>query len=189
MKYSIVHRYVALIAIGFFTFVSCNDNPKKNTRENLIGFEETAKNHTNEAIAFTVDGITRTISADEREADVANLDESPIRYLFRKRTVKGEKSQFEIDFVFSDKENLTDLPKTYDLNDNPTLQSIASLSFMDYERKVERSTNKRLIFDKGTITVHELGKDKIRFNFEGEIYELMNNKKRSPVSGSVNVKY
>ena len=168
--------------------ISCNNAPTKAHSEDPID-TKTVKSNPSDPIVFTIDGVTRTISASEREADIADFDESPVRYLFRKRTAKGEKSQFEITFVFSDKDNLTDLPKTYDLTENPTLQSIASLSFMDYEREVERSTNKRLIFDMGTITVHELGKDKIRFEFEGEVYELMNNKKRSSVSGNVNVKY
>lgn len=170
--------FQTVIALALLPFISCSSKSP----------EETAVDP-DAAIVFTVDGMTRTISADEREADVVNLDESPIRYLFRKRIVKGEKSQFEIDFVFSDKNNLADLPKTYDLNDNPTLQSIASLSFMDYERKVERSTHKRLIFNKGTITIHELSEDEIRFEFEGEAHELTKMENRSPVSGRIHVRY
>lgn len=169
-------------------FISCNSTTTKEQSEDPTD-TKTVKSNSSDPIVFSIDGVTRTISVDEREADVSNLDESPIRYKFRKRTVKGKKSQFEIDFVFSDKENLTDLPKTYDLTANPALHPIASLSFMDYERKVERSTNKRLIFDKGTITIHELSKDKIHFEYEGEVHELMNNQNRSPVSGHIHVRY
>ncbi len=175
------------LLISILTLISCNDS--KNEKAENLAETITIKNSNDTPIVLTIDGKTRSISADEREADVANLDESPIRYLFRKRTIKGEKSQFEIDFVFSDKENLFELPKTYDLTEDPSLHSIASLSFFDFERKVEKSSNKRLIFDKGTITIHELSSDKIYFEYEGEVYELMNNQNRATVSGRVNVNY
>lgn len=177
-----------LLIIFAFTLISCNDSTQKETSENHAEPKNT-QNNSKDPIVFTIDGKTRSISADEREADVVNLDESPIRYLFRKKTVKGEKSQFEIDFAFSDKENLSELPKTYDLTKDPSLHLIASLSFFDFERKVEKSTNKRLIFDKGTITIHELSPDKIHFEYEGEVHQLMNNQNRFPVSGHVNVMY
>lgn len=175
------------LLISILTLISCNDS--KNEKAENLAETITIKNSNDTPIVLTIDGKTRSISADEREADVANLDESPIRYLFRKRTIKGEKSQFEIDFVFSDEENLFELPKTYDLTEDPSLHSIASLSFFDFERKVEKSSNKRLIFDKGTITIHELSSDKIYFEYEGEVYELMNNQNRATVSGRVNVNY
>ena len=175
------------LLISILTLISCNDS--KNEKAENLAETITIKNSNDTPIVLTIDGKTRSISADEREADVANLDESPIRYLFRKRTIKGEKSQFEIDFVFSDKENLFELPKTYDLTEDPSLHSIASLSFFDFERKVEKSSNKRLVFDKGIITVFELNKDKIHFEYEGEVYELMNNQNRATVSGRVNVNY
>ncbi|HTO35329.1 MAG TPA: hypothetical protein VLZ72_03765 [Flavobacterium sp.] len=177
-----------ILIIFAFTLVSCNNSTQKETSENQTEQKNT-KSNSKDPIVFTIDGKTRSISDNKREVDVANLDESPIRYLFRKRTIKGEKSQFEIDFVFSDKENLSELPKTYDLTEDPSLHSIASLSFFDFERKVEKSSNKRLIFDKGTITIHELSSDKIHFEYEGEVHELMNNQNRFPVSGQVNVNY
>src|SRR5690554_3257036 len=121
------------LLISILTLISCNDS--KNEKAENLAETITIKNSNDTPIVLTIDGKTRSISADEREADVANLDESPIRYLFRKRTIKGEKSQFEIDFVFSDKENLFELPKTYDLTEDPSLHSIASLSFFDFERK------------------------------------------------------
>lgn len=105
------------LLISILTLISCNDS--KNEKAENLAETITIKNSNDTPIVLTIDGKTRSISADEREADVANLDESPIRYLFRKRTIKGEKSQFEIDFVFSDKENLFELPKTYDLTQIP----------------------------------------------------------------------
>lgn len=177
-----------LLIIFAFTLISCNNSTQKETSENHAEPKNT-KSNSKDPIVFTIDGKTRTISANEREADVVNFEKSPIRYLFRKKTAKDEKPQFEIDFAFSDKENLGDLPKTYDLTANPALHPIASLSFVDYERKVESSTNKRLIFNRGTITIHELSSDKIYFEYEGEVHELMNNQNRFPVSGQVNVSY
>lgn len=142
-----------------------------------------------DAIVLTIDGKTRTISAQDLEDDSVNFSESPVRYLFRKKLPKDEKPKFDISFAFGDKESLSGLPKTYNLTENPDLHAIASLSFFDYERKVEKSTHKRLIFNKGTITVHDLNEHKIRFEFEGEAHELTNSNGRSPVSGSVNVQY
>lgn len=180
---------LGMMALAGALLASCASNAQKDGSEQAVADPVEASKPSDEAIVFTVDGVTRTISADEREADAVNLDESPIRYLFRKRTVRGEKAQFEMDFVFSDKENLGNLPKTYDLRANPALHPIASLSFMDYEREVERSLNKRLVFDKGTITIHELSPDRIRFEFEGEAHELTKPDRRSPVSGRVDVRY
>lgn len=178
----------ACCLLAVLLLVSCNNASQT---ESSQAPTDTApqKSDSSDPIVVTIDGVTRTISADKRVADEVNFDESTVRYLFREKTAKGEKARFEVDFAFSDKDSLADLPKTYDLTENPALHSIASLSFMDYEREVERSLNKRLIFNKGTITVHELSKDKIRFEFEGEVHELRNDQNKSTASGHIHVNY
>jgi len=173
--------------LAVLLLVSCNNASQ--TRSSQATADASQKSDSSDPIVVTIDGVTRTISADKRVADEVNFDESTVRYLFREKTDKDEKARLEVDFAFSDKDSLADLPKTYDLTENPALHSIASLSFMDYEREVERSLNKRLIFNKGTITVHELSKDKIRFEFEGEVHELRNDQNKSPVSGHIDVSY
>src|SRR5690606_35850839 len=105
-----------------------------------------------------------------------------------KSSDKG-KARFEVTFVFSDRDALADLPKTYDLIEEPTLQSVASLSFIDHERKVDKPSNKRLIFNKGKITLYELNRDRIHFEFEGEVHEMMKMDNRSEVSGRVAVNF
>lgn len=174
--------------ISVLAFISCNSNLQKESADNSSGIN-TISSNTKAPIVFTIDGNTRTISSEDRVADVANLQETPVRYLFREKRTKNEKPRFDITFVFSDKENLADLPKTYNLTENPALQSIASLSFMDYEREVEKSLNKRLIFNRGTIIIHEITPNSIHFEFEGEVHELANNENRSPVSGYIQVRY
>src|SRR5690606_24190692 len=128
---TIMNLLKTLLIFCVSILVSCNNSTQKETSENQAE-PKNIKSNSKDPIVFTINGKTRTISANEREANVADFEESPIRYLFRKKTIKGEKSQFEIDFVFSDKENLSELPKTYDLTGDPSLQLIASLSFFDF---------------------------------------------------------
>lgn len=78
---------------------------------------------------------------------------------------------------------------TYTLPQDHHDQVKIDLNFFDLERQVEKNMNRRLVFDKGTITIHELSADKIHFDFNGQVYELTNNEKRSSVSGRVNVSY
>lgn len=94
---------------------------------------------------------------------------------------------FEINFAFSDKENLSELPKIYNLTEDPSLHPIVSLSFFDFNRELEKSIQKRMIFNKGIITIHELNENKISFEFEGEAHEMMRNDNISKVSGKVEV--
>lgn len=84
---------------------------------------------------------------------------------------------------------LDKIPITYTLPQDHDDHVKIDLNFYDFQREVEKSLNRRLVFDEGTITVHELDRYKIRFDFEGHIHELMNDKNRSPVSGSVDVAY
>lgn len=165
-----------LITIALLPFISCSSKSP----------EETAADP-DAAIVLSVDGKTRTISADSREADVINFDEHPIKTLFR---TKGENRQFEINLNFYEPEILEKIPITYTLpRDHPGTTVKIDLNFFDFEREVEKSLHRRLVFDKGTITIHELSGDKIHFDFEGQVYELMNPEKRSDVSGSVDVEY
>lgn len=166
---------VAAIVIAF---ISCSEDGDVDENIDL-----------NAAIVFTVDGKTRTINAKDVEKEIPYFEDSPIIYAFRKKLTKNEKPEFDVAFAFDDKENLGDLPKTYDLTEDPYLIWKTSLNFFDYERKVEKDMRKRLVFDKGTITVYELDKNKIRFDFDGEVNELNNLEGRSKVSGSVNVTY
>lgn len=145
-----------------------------------------AKSQSKKAIVLTVDGKTRTIGAAEREADTIHFNGHPIKTLFRK---KGRDHQFEINLNFYEKDILDKIPITYTLPQDNDDHVKIDLNFYDFQREVEKSLNRRLVFDEGTITVHELDRDKIRFDFEGYIHELMNDKNRSPVSGSVDVVY
>lgn len=63
-----------LLIIFAFTLVSCNNSSQKETSENHTEPKNT-KSNSKDPIVFTIDGKTRSISANEREADVANLDE------------------------------------------------------------------------------------------------------------------
>ena len=84
---------------------------------------------------------------------------------------------------------LSEIPVTYTIPEANMPGVVVDLNFFDFERRVEKRMNKRLIFDKGTINIHELSEEKVRFDFKGEAHELMNSKRRSVVSGSVNVRY
>lgn len=177
---------LGMMALAGALLASCASNAQKDGSEQAVADPVEANNPADEAIVFTVDGMTRTISASEREVDTINFAEHPIKTLFRKR---GDR-QFEMNLNFYEKDIADQVPITYTLpDDHPGNVVKVDLNFMDFEREVERSLNKRLIFAKGTITIHELSPDRIRFEFDGEVHELPNVDHRSPVSGSVDVRY
>ncbi len=183
-----MNPFKIILTITVLVLVSCNSNPKKESAENGSATLST-KTDSKDPIVLTLDGKTRTIAEKDREPEVINFDETPLRYTFRKKLSDKGKARFEVTFAFSDRDGLSNLPKTYDLIEDPTLQLMASLSFMDYERKVDKSLNKRLIFNKGKITLYELSRDRIHFEFEGEVHEMTKMENRSEVSGSVNVSF
>lgn len=166
-----------VMAASLIAFISCNKDQDGDVDEDI---------DPNAAIVLTVDGKTRTINAGDREADVINFDEYPIKTLFRK---KGDGQQFEVNLNFYEHDILEKIPITYTLPEDHHDQVKIDLNFFDLERQVETSLNRRLVFDKGTITIHELGADGIRFDFDGEVYELTNDDSRSSVSGRVDVRY
>ena len=176
------------LLISILTLISCNDS--KNEKAENLAETITIKNNDNASIVFTIDGNTRTISANERVKDTINFNEHPIKTLFRKTHTVKNADKFEINLNFYEKDILDKIPITYIFpQDNFGGIIKIDLNFFDSGRSVEKSINKRLIFEEGTLTVHELSKDKIRFDFEGVAHELMSKENRSPVSGSVDVKY
>ena len=177
-----------VLSIGLFVFVSCNDSKKETAKTS----EETKaiKSSAGQSIILSIDGKTRAISANERVKDTINFNEHPVKTLFRKKHTVKDNNKFEINLNFYEKDILDKIPITYTLpQDNAGGIIKIDLNFFDSGRKVEKSMNKRLIFEEGTITIHELNRDKIRFDFEGEVHELMSKENTSSVSGSVDVKY
>ncbi|MDY0089388.1 MAG: hypothetical protein RBR78_03375 [Flavobacteriaceae bacterium] len=177
-----------LIAVFIFSVISCNHSEKGLT----INIADNTKvdTATNSSIVFTIDGKTRTIRADQCVEDVINFDDHPIKALFRKSHTIKDDNKFEINLNFYEKNILDKIPTTYTLpEDNSGGRVKIDLNFFDSGRIVDKSMNKRLIFDEGAITIYELSMDKIRFDFEGVAHELMNKEKKSPVSGSVHVVY
>src|SRR5690554_5811694 len=139
---------LGIIALAAGTLLaSCASNAQKDGSEQAVADPVEANSPSDEAIVFTVDGMTRTISASEREVDTINFAEHPIKTLFRK---KGTDYRFEMNLNFYEKDIASLVPITYTLPDDH-LENVVriDLNFMDFEREVERSLNKRLIFDKG----------------------------------------
>ena|SRR5690554_1064820 len=176
------------LLISILTLISCNDS--KNEKAENLAETITIKNSNDTPIVLTIDGKTRTISTKERVKDTINFNEHPIKTLFRKKHEVKDNNKFEINLNFYEKDILDKIPITYTLpQDNFGGKIKIDLNFFDSGRNVEKSMNKRLIFEEGTLTVHELNQDKIRFYFEGVAHELMSKENKSPVSGSVDVKY
>lgn len=177
-----------IVLISLLALISCN-NSKNEKVENLLE-TKTVKSISDEPIVFTIDGKTRTISANERVQDTLNFNEHPIKSLFRKKHSIKDDNKFEVNLNFYEKDILDKIPITYRFpQDNFGGVIKIDLNFFDSGRKVEKSMNKRLIFEEGTLTIYELSKDKIRFDFEGVAHELMSKENKSQVSGSVDVKY
>lgn len=178
-------RYPILIIMAAFVALACQNSNSSKSESGETG-TAAAESMQNAAIVLTVDGKTRTISAADREADGIVLDEYPIKTLFR---TKADNRPFEINLNFYEEGILDLLPITYTLPEDNLNEVKIDLNFYDLEREVERNMQRRLVFDTGTITIHELGAGSIRFAFEGEVHELMRDENRSPVSGSVDVSY
>lgn len=165
-----------LIIALMCSYFSCNDKDA----EKIPGEGDDV------AIIFTIDSHTRMINAKEREADEINLEEYPIKTLFRK---KGGNNSFEVNLNFYEKDILDKIPVTYSLPEDNLKNVKIDLNFIDFGREVEKTLHSRLLFDQGSIIIHQLDSDGIHFEFEGEVHELMNDPKRSVVSGRVNVQY
>jgi len=176
-----------LLVPSFLLLVSCGSATQENKDPTLKNNQtiNTTPVSSKAAIGLTIDGKTRTISLEERISDTFDFAAQPIKTMFRK---SGEDRQFEINLNIYDPKILSELPATFSIPEANMPPHVAiDLNFFDFERKVEKSMRKRLIFEKGTITIHEFSKEKIRFEFEGEAHELMNTEGRSKVSGWVEV--
>ena len=121
-----MNPFKILLTLAILLLVCCNSGPKKESTEKETELLST-KSDSKDPIILSLDGKTRTIAEKDRATDPVNFDETPFRYAFRKnRSEKGK--GFEVNFAFSDRDGLSDLPKTYDLIEDPTLQSVASLA-------------------------------------------------------------
>lgn len=140
---------------------------------------------TQPGITLTIDGNTRTFAANQREADVVDWDAHPVKLLFRKKTGPEESPPFEINLNFYESGMLQKAPVTYTLPGDNQENVVIDLNFYDYERETKSRLNKRLVFREGTITIHELTQEKIRFEFNGKGGEMMNREVLFPISGRV----
>lgn len=171
-------KYLYYLSIfGLLLLFSCGNETQENNKQ-----QSEPTDNSNAIISFTIDGKTRSISQKERVEDTIDFSTLPIKTLFRKG---GENREFEINLNIYDAEILNKLPATFTIPDANIPKVTIDLNFFDLERKVEKSMQKRLIFEKGNITIHEFSPQKIRFDFEGEAHELMNTTSRSTVSGWV----
>src|SRR5690554_4534890 len=99
-----------VLTIGLLVFVSCNNS--KNEKIENLSETKTVKNTSDEPIVFTIDGNTRTISANERVEDTINFNEHPIKTLFRKKHAVKDDNKFEINLNFYEKDILDKIPIT-----------------------------------------------------------------------------
>lgn len=107
--------------------------------------------------------------------------------MFRKATGSGETGQFEINLNVYDDGILQNVPITYTLPEANREAVVIDLNFFDYERETKSRLNKRLVFREGTITIHELTREKIHLEFNGRGGEMMNREVLFPISGRVEV--
>lgn len=176
------------LLISLLVIVSCKNSNKEKTEN--IAETITVQNSDNAPIVLTIDGNTRTISAKERVEDTINFNEHPVKTLFRKKHSIKDDQKFEINLNFYENDIQDKIPVTYTLpQDNSGDNIKIDLNLFDSGRNVEKSMNKRLIFEEGTITIYELSRSKIHFVFDGKVHEMVNIQKKSTVSGEINVKY
>lgn len=140
---------------------------------------------TQPGITLTIDGNTRTFAANQREADAVDWDAHPVKLLFRKQTGPQETTQFEINLNFYESDIFQKVPITYTLPEANLEAVVIDLNFFDYERETKSRLNKRLVFREGTITIHELTREKIHLEFDGLGGEMMNREVLFPISGRV----
>lgn len=178
-------RMLPMSMLTVLFLMSCGQGSAAKTSPEIAGKQQAGA----DAIVLTVDGNTRTIPAAEFAGDTIRWHADPIQALFRKRTNNKEDKQFEINLNFYDKDIAQKLPVTYTLPDDNLDKVVVDLNFFDFERETESRMNKRLVFREGTITIHELGREKVRFDFDGQGGEMLKRDVLFPISGRVEVVY
>ena len=159
---------------------------KSNTSEKDHYSENVKSISSSTAVILNMEGQTFTMNQNElnpqQKLDFENND---LQYV-----VYTNESVVSINFNLKGSETLTKIPRTYTIPDANEGAVIIDLSFFNNDRKVEKRSNKRVVFRSGTITISELTKSKLVMHFEGKGNGMTERSDTLfPISGSIHITY
>jgi hypothetical protein len=156
---------------------SCNEKSQKSLAYNSNDLEENA---------IHVEMENKTFGIQQK-----NLE--PIKKtLFKKDSILlifwEDDNPLKLNFNLFNTDILDTGSATYTIPDVNAKKQMVDLNFYNKDRDV-KSTNRRIIFKKGTITITKLTDHQLQMTFEGEGSGIMEYNKTFPISGKVDVNY
>lgn len=170
---------ILVVTILIF-FISCKEKHNEKTAD-VSG----SVTNGNVAIQVTMEGKTHSISQKDIIAKEVNFAKDTLELMFR-----AEGNPFELNLNFINSDIITKGSGTYSLTGTDNHKSGINLNFLNTERK-GRTIDRRVVFNKGTITIEKLSKNELQMTFDGEASPMMDfkNENSFPVSGKVDINY
>ena len=137
------------------------------------------------AIEVNMEGKTYSILQKDIIAKEIDFEKDTLELMFR-----AEYNPFQLNLNFTNSDIMTKGSTTYSLTGIDNHKSDINLNFLNTERK-GRTIDRRIVFNKGTITIEKLSKNELQMTFDGEASPMMDfkNENSFPVSGKVDVNY
>lgn len=137
------------------------------------------------AIQVTMEGKTHTILQKDVQWKAVDFEKDTLELMFR-----AKDNPFELNLNTYSKDVVNNENATYSLSGKDNYKSAIGLNFLNAERE-GRKIDRRIVFNKGTITIKNLSKNQLQMTFEGEAGPMMDfkNKNSFPVSGKVDINY
>lgn len=176
MKPSIVLMYILLL-------LGCKES--KPTETTLLSSANKSLETSNTSVLLKMEGKTFTMSQNElNPQQKLDFENDQLQYV-----VYTNESIVSLNFNLSKTEALNNVPVTYSIPEANSGPVKVDLSFFNKDRKVDKRTNKRVVFKKGTITISELTKNSLKMEFNGEGCGMMERDALFPITGHINITY
>ncbi|MCB0463299.1 MAG: hypothetical protein R2816_07110 [Flavobacteriaceae bacterium] len=164
--------------------IGCKEN--NTTKTSLVSSTKKSLEAGNAAVLLKMEGETFTMKQNELNPQ-QKLDFENDKLQFN---IYTNKSTVSINFNLNKTEALKNAPVTYTIPEANSETVKVDLSFFNKNRQVEKRTNKRVVFKKGTITISELTKNSLKMEFAGEGCGMMERSDALfPISGHINLSY
>lgn len=174
--------YLSLLVI-LILVIGCKNSNKTNATH--LNNNSQSKIESNEAVLLNMEGNAFTMSQNDlNPQQKLDFEKDNLQYV-----IYTNESAVSINFNLSKTEALKNIPVTYSIPEVNSGAVKVDLSFFNKERKVEKRTNKRVVFKKGTITISELTNNSLKMEFKGEGCGMMERDVLFPISGHINISY
>lgn len=174
--------YVALVSV--LLLINCKNSNK--TYATDLTQTHQSKITSKAAVLLNMEGETFTMSQDDLNPQ-QKLDFENDKLQFN---IYTNKSTVSINFNLNKTEALKNVPVSYTIPEANSGPIKVDLSFFNKNRDVEKRTNKRVVFKKGTITVSKLTKNSLKMEFNGKGCGMTERSDvQFPISGHINITF